>query len=111
MAGLGRAPVMVAVILIEAGMSALDAVTFIRSRRRGALNSLQLQWLVDTYKRRSKKPSGLFSKRSISPDKLMGNPMGPPAATAAYPGFFAKMLGKLMRLPPPVATASLGPTY
>ncbi len=74
---------MVAVILIEAGMPALDAVAFIRSRRRGALNSLQLQWLVDTYKRRAKKPALFFGKRSNSPDK------------GEHQGFFAK-LGRMI---------------
>lgn len=44
-AGLGRAPVLVAIALIEEGMSALDAVTFIRSRRRGAINNKQLRYL------------------------------------------------------------------
>jgi protein tyrosine phosphatase type 4A len=33
--GLGRAPVLVAVALIEAGMSPLDAIEFVRRRRRG----------------------------------------------------------------------------
>jgi hypothetical protein len=48
---------MVGVILIEAGFEPLDAVAFIRKRRRGALNSLQLQFLVDEYKRRASKKS------------------------------------------------------
>ena len=52
-AGLGRAPVLVAVSLIEAGLTPLDAVDFIRKRRRGAFNSVQLQFLVDSYKRRN----------------------------------------------------------
>ncbi|KAI9489107.1 protein-tyrosine phosphatase-like protein, partial [Zychaea mexicana] len=36
-AGLGRAPVLVAIALIELGMPALDAVAYIRERRRGAI--------------------------------------------------------------------------
>ncbi|RKO92533.1 protein-tyrosine phosphatase-like protein, partial [Blyttiomyces helicus] len=56
-AGLGRAPVLVGVALIEAGMEPLDAVSFIRQRRRGAFNSVQLSYLVDTYKRQWKKSS------------------------------------------------------
>lgn len=44
-AGLGRAPVLVAIALIENGMRALDAVMFIRQRRRGAINNKQLKFL------------------------------------------------------------------
>jgi len=50
-AGLGRAPVLVAIALIESGMSPFDAITFIRERRRGAINTRQLKFL-ETYKRR-----------------------------------------------------------
>lgn len=45
-AGLGRAPQLVALALIEYGrMEALDAVTYIRKARRGAINSKQLEFL------------------------------------------------------------------
>ena len=44
-AGLGRAPVLVAIALIEAGFEPLDAVTFIRKQRKGAVNKRQLQYL------------------------------------------------------------------
>lgn len=44
-AGLGRAPVLVAVALMEGGMKYEDAVEYIRERRRGAINSKQLQYL------------------------------------------------------------------
>jgi protein tyrosine phosphatase type 4A len=45
-AGLGRAPVLVAVALIEYGaLEPLEAVTFIRKHRRGAINVKQLKWL------------------------------------------------------------------
>jgi len=53
-AGLGRAPVLVAIALIEGGMNSLTAVNFIRERRRGSINMKQLQWLK-TYKPRLKK--------------------------------------------------------
>ncbi|KAJ1480964.1 hypothetical protein T484DRAFT_1808959 [Baffinella frigidus] len=49
-AGLGRAPVMVAIALIEKGMDPLDAVQTIRTRRRGAINAKQLAFL-QSYKR------------------------------------------------------------
>eukprot|EP00518_Triparma_eleuthera_P013533 CAMPEP_0182474512 /NCGR_PEP_ID=MMETSP1319-20130603/25782_1 /TAXON_ID=172717 /ORGANISM="Bolidomonas pacifica, Strain RCC208" /LENGTH=147 /DNA_ID=CAMNT_0024675413 /DNA_START=105 /DNA_END=545 /DNA_ORIENTATION=- len=42
-AGLGRAPVLVAIALIEHGYDAVQAVDFIRRQRRGAINQRQLQ--------------------------------------------------------------------
>eukprot|EP00727_Mastigamoeba_balamuthi_P004749 m51a1_g14272 putative protein tyrosine phosphatase (167) ;mRNA; f:343457-344306 len=50
-AGLGRAPILVAIALIEHGLKPLEAVEFIRSKRRGALNVTQLQY-IKTYKAR-----------------------------------------------------------
>jgi protein tyrosine phosphatase type 4A len=44
-AGLGRAPVLVALALIELGMKYEDAVEFIRQKRRGAINAKQLSYL------------------------------------------------------------------
>lgn len=44
-AGLGRAPVLVALALIESGMKYEDAIQFIRQKRRGAINSKQLTYL------------------------------------------------------------------
>lgn len=48
-AGLGRAPLLVAIALVEGGMEPIDAVNFIRKRRRGAINSKQLKW-IESYK-------------------------------------------------------------
>lgn len=45
-AGLGRAPVMVAIALIEHGMPSLEAVEYIRKERRGAINRKQLDFLM-----------------------------------------------------------------
>ena len=44
-AGLGRAPVLVALALIESGMKYEDGVQCIRQKRRGAFNSKQLLYL------------------------------------------------------------------
>jgi protein tyrosine phosphatase type 4A len=44
-AGLGRAPVLVAIALIELGMKYEDAVELIREKRRGAINAKQLSYL------------------------------------------------------------------
>jgi protein tyrosine phosphatase type 4A len=52
-AGLGRSPLLVGIALIEAGMNVLDAVIFIREKRRGAINAKQLKFL-ESYKRRVK---------------------------------------------------------
>lgn len=45
-AGLGRAPVLVAIALIEMGMKPLDAIEYIRGKRRGAFNKVQIAYLV-----------------------------------------------------------------
>ncbi|KAI9276172.1 protein-tyrosine phosphatase-like protein [Sporodiniella umbellata] len=44
-AGIGRAPVLVAISLIEGGMDPLDAVSYIRKHRRGAFNKGQVRFL------------------------------------------------------------------
>ncbi|EFA78690.1 putative protein tyrosine phosphatase [Heterostelium album PN500] len=52
-AGLGRAPVLVAIALIEGGMNPLQAVEYIRERRRGSINIKQIQYLKN-YKSKKK---------------------------------------------------------
>jgi protein tyrosine phosphatase type 4A len=51
-AGLGRAPILVAISLIEDGMSSEDAIEFIRKHRKGVFNRAQLNYL-HKYERRS----------------------------------------------------------
>ncbi|KAJ8652964.1 hypothetical protein O0I10_011427 [Lichtheimia ornata] len=62
-AGLGRAPVLVAIALIEFGMEPLDAVEYVRRKRRGAFNKPQISYL-DTYKR-SLKPKATAGTSSL----------------------------------------------
>ncbi|KAI0562223.1 Protein-tyrosine-phosphatase [Gracilaria domingensis] len=50
-AGLGRAPVLAAIALVEAGMSPFEAVGSIRASRRGAMNGRQMAF-VESYTRR-----------------------------------------------------------
>eukprot|EP00796_Vickermania_ingenoplastis_P007084 gene7084-5019_t len=53
-AGLGRAPILVALALVEFGqVEALDAILLIREKREGAINQMQMQWL-SKYKSRSR---------------------------------------------------------
>ncbi|KAI9255099.1 protein-tyrosine phosphatase-like protein, partial [Phascolomyces articulosus] len=59
-AGLGRAPVLVAIALIEMGMKPLDSIEHIRAKRRGAFNKPQIAYL-DTYKRMLKSSSSHHS--------------------------------------------------
>ncbi|CAO3590898.1 unnamed protein product [Absidia cylindrospora] len=46
--GIGRAPVLVTLSLIESGMDPLDAISYVRQRRRGALNKTQVRF-IDGY--------------------------------------------------------------
>ncbi|CRG96182.1 protein tyrosine phosphatase, putative [Plasmodium gallinaceum] len=57
-AGLGRAPVLASIVLIEFGMDPIDAIVFIRERRKGAINKRQLQFLK-SYKKKKKKKNCL----------------------------------------------------
>lgn len=57
-AGLGRAPILVALALVEYGdFQPLDAVGFVRERRSGAINEVQLKWLTKYTPRWKKKSS------------------------------------------------------
>lgn len=52
-AGLGRAPVLVTIALIEYGMEPRDAIVFVRSAHRGAINAQQVLFFK-SYRRRTK---------------------------------------------------------
>ena len=57
-AGLGRAPMLVAVALMEAGFDAEDAVELIRKTRRGAINTRQFDFLLEYIPKRGKRQEG-----------------------------------------------------
>jgi len=52
-AGRGRAPLLVVIALIERGMDRYEAITLVRQKRRGALNSKQLKY-IENYQTRDK---------------------------------------------------------
>jgi len=54
-AGLGRAPVLVAIALIEGGMDPLKAILYVRERRGGSINMKQMTWLKGYKPRLQKK--------------------------------------------------------
>jgi len=62
-AGLGRAPVLIAIALLEAGMGWEDVIFLIRTNRRGALNEKQLEFL------KNYKPSGKLRKLRYEENK------------------------------------------
>ncbi|ESN94773.1 hypothetical protein HELRODRAFT_193782 [Helobdella robusta] len=62
-AGLGRAPVMVAIALVELGMKYEDAVEMIRKKRRGAINAKQLCFL-EKYKPKHKLKKGKMNNKA-----------------------------------------------
>ncbi|KAK3814076.1 MAG: protein-tyrosine phosphatase-like protein [Benniella sp.] len=52
-AGLGRAPLLVAIALIDAGMTPEDSIAYVREHKRGALNSRQTKFIMDYKPKRS----------------------------------------------------------
>ena len=57
MAGLGRAPLLVAIALVNAGCEPFDAIELIRKNRKGALNVIQANFISD-YKPHSENKGG-----------------------------------------------------
>lgn len=93
---------LVAIALIEAGMSPLDAVEYVRKFRRGAFNSVQIGYL-DTYKRGSfssslkklRMPAGGSSKDLASTTS---------STASAASGFFSS----IKRVPSPMEDRTAG---
>ncbi|KAJ2870856.1 hypothetical protein H4R27_004694 [Coemansia aciculifera] len=97
-AGLGRAPVLVAVALIEKGMDPLDSIEHVRHKRRGAFNNRQITYLADQYKRTA---ASKHAKVRASPLNSTASPhasASPAGSGSAVPAiapksFFRKMFG------------------
>eukprot|EP00182_Erythrolobus_australicus_P002340 CAMPEP_0185829140 /NCGR_PEP_ID=MMETSP1353-20130828/67_1 /TAXON_ID=1077150 /ORGANISM="Erythrolobus australicus, Strain CCMP3124" /LENGTH=238 /DNA_ID=CAMNT_0028526893 /DNA_START=283 /DNA_END=999 /DNA_ORIENTATION=- len=69
LSGLGRAPLLAAVALVQHGMDSFDAVGYIRARRRGAINNRQFAFLEsyeprDLHPEQSKRESAALKKSS-----------------------------------------------
>ncbi len=58
-AGLGRAPLLVAIALVNAGCQQFDAIELIRKNRKGALNVIQANFIIE-YKPNEKQVCLLF---------------------------------------------------
>lgn len=84
-AGLGRAPILVALALVEAGMDALSVIELIRTRRPGALNTVQVRYLIDTHKR-------------YGPNMIRGWGNEENAYGRRKPGLLKKIVGKFMAM-------------
>ncbi|KAF8936432.1 dual specificity protein phosphatase CDC14B [Dissophora ornata] len=54
-AGLGRAPLLVAIALIEAGMTPEESIAYVRERRRGAFNSKQSKYVMEYKRKKARK--------------------------------------------------------
>ncbi|KAJ2815831.1 hypothetical protein GGI24_005924, partial [Coemansia furcata] len=91
-AGLGRAPVLVAVALIEKGMDPLDSIEHVRHKRRGAFNNRQITYLADQYKR-SAKHAKVRPSPSIASPHASASPGNGSAVPTVPKSFFRKMFG------------------
>lgn len=69
-AGLGRAPVLLAVALIELGFDPFDAIAAIRTRRRGAINGPQMAFLLHYVPRRDQPRNSTKIRRPRSSSLL-----------------------------------------
>ncbi|KAF9106436.1 Protein tyrosine phosphatase type IVA 1 [Mortierella sp. AM989] len=93
-AGLGRAPILVAIALVELGMANLDTIEFIRRRRRGCFNNNQIQY-IDGYKR------GKILKHALgsgSPISSPGSATTGASSGSSVAGSVKNGLNKMFRL-------------
>ncbi|OLY82826.1 putative protein tyrosine phosphatase type IVA A [Smittium mucronatum] len=93
-AGLGRAPVLVAVALIEQGQDPIDVIELIRRKRRGAFNNKQISFLVDRYKRSSTAKTRVSKQTAVpSTPSLSTASASSTQKDSAPKSFFKKMFG------------------
>ena len=57
-AGLGRAPLLVALALVNRGCAPFEAIELIRKNRKGALNVIQANFIIEYKPSNSKKEKG-----------------------------------------------------
>ncbi|KAF9173199.1 Protein tyrosine phosphatase type IVA 1 [Mortierella sp. AD011] len=97
-AGLGRAPILVAIALVELGMANLDTIEFIRRRRRGCFNSNQIQY-IDGYKRGKilKHPLGSGSAPASS-SSHSGSPSNGGSTGSSVAGTVKSGLNRMFRI-------------
>ena len=66
-AGLGRAPLLVALALIHKGCPKIDAIDLIRQKRPGALNMIQANYLIQYKVKLDKSRGGNDDNASCGP--------------------------------------------
>ena len=85
-----------AISLIESGMTPIDAIEFVRRRRRGAFNTVQLQHLMDSYKRQYKK-SGKMTFRNKNSPSNSATPANNPSKESSGSSFLRESLSRVFR--------------
>ncbi|KNE54486.1 hypothetical protein AMAG_00457 [Allomyces macrogynus ATCC 38327] len=82
-AGLGRAPVLIAVALIEYGMPPLEAIEYVRARRRGAFNTMAGLEPVEVRKTGEKNSAGGWKQAMAKWVSGLRRPRAPGSGGAA----------------------------
>ncbi|PVV02571.1 hypothetical protein BB560_002972 [Smittium megazygosporum] len=101
-AGLGRAPVLVAIALTESGKDPVAVIDLIRRKRRGAFNNKQITYLVN-YKRSSnsksllalRKANGFNSNSQKVSEASLASASSGQNKDGNYKSFFKKVFGGL----------------
>jgi hypothetical protein len=76
-------------------MTPIDAIEFVRRRRRGAFNTVQLQYLMDSYKRQYKKSGKMTFRNKNSPSNNLTTSNNPPKESSG--SFLRESLSRVFR--------------